>query len=195
VLWVDGVGSYLILGGDRVTIGRPSTSARPDIALLAELEGVHAEVLRVEQDYFLVPRGPATVGGKPVKRHLLADGDEFVLGARSRLTFRMPTSLSPTAILELGPGLRLEGDVRKVVLLDGHLIIGPGKGCHIETGRAEGRVILSAGAEGFRCRAQEPLVVDGTPAGTDEPVPFGAHVEAGPLTFTLTRGDGQGGRP
>jgi hypothetical protein len=44
LLWVDGVGSYLILGGDRVTIGRPSTSARPDIALLAELEGIHAEV-------------------------------------------------------------------------------------------------------------------------------------------------------
>ena len=142
-----------------------------------------------------MPRGPATVGGKPVKRHLLADGDEFVLGARSRLTFRMPTSLSPTAILELGTGLRLEGDVRKVVLLDGHLIIGHGKGCHIETGRAEGRVILSAGAEGFRCRAPEALVVDGSPAGTDEPVPFGAHVEAGSLTFTLTRGDGQGGRP
>jgi hypothetical protein len=195
VIWVDGVGSYLILTGDRITIGRPSTSAKPDIALLAELEGIHAEILRVAEDYFLVPRGPVHVAGKPVKRHLLADGDEFVLGARSRLTFRLPTSLSPTAILELGPGLRLDGDVRKVVLLDGHLIIGPGKGCHIETGRAEGRVIISAGADGFRCRAEDALLVDGSPVAADEPVPFGAHVEAGPLTFTLTRGDGQGGSP
>ena len=191
-LWVDGIGSYLVLTGDRVTVGRHGSSAKPDISLLAELESVHAEVLRVEQDYFLVPRGRATVGGRPVTRHLLADGDDVILGDRSRLTFRLPTSLSPTAIVELGQGLRLEGDVRKVILLDGHLIFGAGKGCHIATPRAEGRVILSAGADGFRCRAPVPLIIDGRTCGMDEPVPPGAHVEAGPLTFTLTEAEREG---
>ena len=136
------------------------------------------------------------MGGRPVSRgctrelavarHLLADGDDVILGDRSRLKFRIPTSLSPTAIVELGQGLRLDGDVRQVVLLDGHLIFGAGKGCHIATPRAEGRVILSAGPDGFRCRAPVPLIIDGRTCGTDEPVPPGAHVEAGPLTFTLT---------
>ena len=76
------------------------------------------------------------------------------LGDRCRITFRLPTSLSPTAILELGSGLRLDGDVRKVILLDGHLIFGPARGAHIVTERAEGRVILSAAGDRFRCRAR-----------------------------------------
>jgi hypothetical protein len=188
---VDGVGSFLVLDADRVTIGRHGSSARPDIALLSELDGVHAEILRIEQDYFLIARGKASVRGKPVTRHLLADGDEFHLGDRCRITFRLPTSLSPTAILELGSGLRLDGDVRKVVLLDGHLIFGPAKGAHIVTERAEGRVILSAAGDRFRCRAPAPALVDGKPSGDDEgnlEVPFGAHVEIGSLTFTLTKG-------
>lgn len=186
LLWVEGVGTFLLLGAERTTVGRAGSSARPDVALSADIDGIHAEFLRVDHDYFLIPHGPTSVGGRQVERHLLADGDEVRLGKRSNLTFRLPSKLSPTAVLELGPGLRLEGDVRKIILLDGPLIFGSGAGCHVELKEGNGRVILSATKGGFRCRAPEPVVVDGRPSDLETTVPPGAHVEAGPLTFTLT---------
>ena len=191
LLWVEGVGTFLLLGSERSTLGRSGSSARPDVALGADIEGVHAEILRVDHDYFLVPRGPTWVGARRVERHLLADGDEVYLGKRCRLTFRLPSKLSPTAVLELGSGLRLDGDVRKVILLDGPLIFGSGGGCHIGLREGNGRVILSAGEDGFRCQAPGPIVIDGKVPSAETPLPLGAQVEAGSLTFTLTAAEHQ----
>src|SRR5262245_56658451 len=89
VLWVDGVGSFLLLAGDRVSIGRAGSSARPDIALAADIGGLQAEVVRTDEDYFLVPQGPVEVNGKPVDRKLLADGDRIRFAPRCEATFRL----------------------------------------------------------------------------------------------------------
>ncbi len=187
-LWVEGVGSYLLLRSDRATIGRAGSSAAPDIALPADLEGAHAQIVRVDHDYFLVPRGPAAVNGTATSRHLLADGDVILLGARSSMTFRLPTALSGTALLELGSGLRMPGDVRHVVLLDEHLIFGPSGQTHIRIPGLRDRIVLSAERVGFRCRAFTPISIDGTLRSRNEVLPVGAYVEAGPLAFTLTEG-------
>lgn len=195
LLWVDGVGSFLLLAPDCVTIGRAGSSARPDIALSADIEGVHAQVLRVDHEYFLAPRGPVTVNGASVSRRLLADGDQIVLGGRSALTFRLPTALSSTAMLDLPAGLQLARDVSRVILLDQHLVFGPRGRAHIAAAGLAERVVLSLGANGFRCRAHAPLVVGGAPRGRDAEIPLGVPVEAGPLTFTLTSAPREGGRP
>ena len=187
-LWVEGVGTYLLLRSERITIGRAGSSATPDIALPADLEGAHAQILRVDHDYFLVPRGPAAVNGTATTRHLLADGDEILLGARGRMTFKLPTALSGTALLELGPGLRMPGDVRHVLLLDEHLIFGPPGQTHIRIPGLRDRIVLSAEREGFRCRAFTPVSIDGTLRSRNELLPAGSNVEAGPVAFTLTEG-------
>ncbi|MCZ6792464.1 MAG: FHA domain-containing protein [Planctomycetota bacterium] len=186
VMWVDGVGSFLLLRSDCLTIGRIGSSTHPDVGLAADLEGVHAQIVRADDDYFVVARGPVSVGGERVTRHLLTDGDRMTLGSRTRLTFRLPSSLSGTALLELGSGLRLPGDVRKVVLLDRHLIFGPGSGAHLTLSKLDERVILTCEKETFRLRAKTPVFVDGRPLGEGEPVPLGAHIEVGGLTFTMT---------
>jgi len=193
-LWVDGIGSFLLVCGQRTTLGRCGSSSDPDVALSGDLDGIHAEILRVDHDYFLVPRAAAFVAGRPVERHLLADADEIRLGARTRLKFRLPTSLSSTAALELGRGQRLAGDVRKVLLVDGHVLLGGNTACHIETPGVSGRVILTIDGDGVRCRAQEPLLVDGREEGKEVAVPLEAHIAAGSLTFTLTSVD-RGGQP
>jgi len=45
LLWVDGAGAFLILRSNRIAVGRAGSSARPHIALVGDLEGVHAELL------------------------------------------------------------------------------------------------------------------------------------------------------
>ena len=88
LLWVDGVGSYLVLKSGRVSIGRAGSSSRPDVALAADIAGVQAEILRVDDDYFLAAHAAVEVNGRRVDRKLLADGDRIVLGSRCEITFR-----------------------------------------------------------------------------------------------------------
>src|SRR5690606_25223540 len=148
LFFVDGAGTFLVLTGEAIGIGRAGSSARPDVALAADLQGVHAQIVRADSEYFLVARGPVSVGGSPIEKHLLRDGDSCALGPRARFRFSLPSSLSTTAILELDGGARLDGDVRRVILLDRHLILGADAGAHIKIPRLADRVILSATPEG-----------------------------------------------
>jgi len=190
LLWVDGVGTYLLLFGDRVTFGRAGSSARPDIALAADISGLHAEILRTEDDYFVVAaQGGVEVGGQRVTRRLLSNGDTIALAPAARLTFELPTPLSPSAVLTL-KNQRIEGDVRKVILFKDHMLLGAEDTCHVQAAPAtagQKQVILSAAASGILCRAQTPIQIDGAAAGLEAVVPLGAHVQIGNLTFTITR--------
>lgn len=191
LLWVDGMGTYLILTSDQIAIGRSGSSSGPEIALPANLAGYHAEILRSDDDYFAVSaQGTVEVDGRSISKKLLVSGDELILSPQCRLTFELPNPMSSTALLSLQKSLRIEGDVRQIILLKDLLILGPNPSCHVET-RGKGEpVILSYAPEGFTCRAQEDILVKDSPAGREATIPFGAHVQVGDLTFAITSCDG-----
>ncbi|MGQ9592802.1 MAG: hypothetical protein ACUVYA_21190, partial [Planctomycetota bacterium] len=193
LLWVDGVGTYLVLSSDRVAIGREGSSFHPDIALLADAGGRRAEIVRADEDYFVVSmENPVLVGGKPTRRKLLASEDAIDFGPRSRIVFRLPTPLSATAVLSLQRGQRIHGDVRNVILLKDHLVLGPRGKSHVEIGPKSERIVLSREPRGLVCRAQEEILLGTAAAGREALVPPGVRVQVGEVTFTVT--DSMGGR-
>lgn len=193
LLWVDGVGTYLILTSDRVSVGRAGASSHPDIALAADIAGYHADIVRVEDDYFLLaPREPAKVDGAAVERKLLASGNVIELGPRCQMTFQLPTAMSATAVLSLHRGQRIEGDARKIILLKEHLVIGSKGKCHVETASQGENVVLSLEPRGLVCRARDEIQVGGKPAGREVILPLGLQIQAGDVSFTVT--ESQGGR-
>ena len=186
--WIDGVGTYLILNTRRISLGRTGSSAHPDTALAADLAGYHAEILRVDDYYFIVAaQGAVEVGGRKTSRKLLADGDSIRLGPTCGLRFHLPTALSPTAVLTLERAQRIEGDVRKIVLFNEHLLLGKEGKCHVAAPVAGDTVVLSAWSNGLVCRASEEILVDAKSAGREALIPLGAHVAIGELTFTIKR--------
>ena len=182
---MDGVGSFLLLLSDRVTLGRSGSSARPDVALAADISGVQAEIVRAGDDYFLAARGAVEVNGRAVEKKLLASGDRIALSPRCQVVFRQPTPLSASAVLSLAGGQRIAGDAREVILLHHLLIIGSGEGSHV---RAEGapRILLSASGKGLSVRSEEEILVDGTPRGRETLIRPGERVKVGEVTFTVT---------
>ena len=190
VLWVDNVGSFLTISGECITLGRAGSSKDPDIAIGADLDGVHAEIVRRDHDWFVVARGECFVGGRPVIRHLLADGDEIRLGQKVRMRFRQPTSLSSSAVLDLSAQYRLAGDIRRVLLVDGHFLVGGTTGCHVETPEFDGRLIIQVAGKEWRCRSTESLIAKDRDLGQETPVQPGVHMETGSLSFTFTELDG-----
>lgn len=187
LLWVDGVGTYLILPSERVTIGRQGSSARPDIALTADIAGAHAEIIRTGGDYFVVAgQGEVTIDRRNTQRRLLESGNVIGLGRRSRLEFRLPTSLSTSAVLHLRGGLRLEGNVHHVILLDEHFLMGADDASHVKARGASAPLVIRRREGQLVCRAKEEIRVDGRGVGTEAALPLDAPIQVQDLSFTLT---------
>jgi tetratricopeptide (TPR) repeat protein len=187
LLWIDGLGTFLILQAPRVSIGRVGSTSRPDLALTADLAGYHAEISRSGEDYFVTAiQGDVRVGGRKVQKKLLTDDDALELGKRCRIRFGQPTSMSATALLDLRKGMRIEGDVKTIVLLDDNLIVGPGANCHIRAPMLNSRFLIQKGKDGLLCRAEQGIVVDGKDSGLDVEIQPGTRLQVEDLTFTVT---------
>ena len=131
ILRIDGVGSFLLLTGSRVSIGRAGPGATADVQLISDLSERQAEVIRAGDDYFVAASGGVELAGRPVEHALLQDGDRIRLGHRVRLKFARPSRKSAAAVLELGEGVRMVSDARRAILLGGPLLIGARRECHI----------------------------------------------------------------
>lgn len=147
MLRIDGVGSYLLLNSQRVSIGRAGAGATADLQLISDLADRQAEIIRSGDDYFVAASGGVELAGRSVEHALLQDGDKVRLGHRVRLRFLRPSRKSAAAVLELGEGVRMASDCRKVILLGGPLVIGPRRDSHIVTpGGGEYVLIMRDGA-------------------------------------------------
>jgi hypothetical protein len=134
ILQVDGAGSYLVMRGSSITLGPISSSRRPDVGLIAEATAAVVTIERIEDDYFL------KMPGQPGK--LLSDGDRIALSPRCRLQFNLPNPASTSATLEVVGGRFPRADIKRVILLDRDLIVGPGNGAHIRADHAASQAVL-----------------------------------------------------
>lgn len=145
LLRIDGIGSFLLLRGERIGIGRAGSHAA-DLELLSDLSERHAEIIRAGEDYFMVSSAGVELAGRSVAHALLQDGDRVRLGRRVRLTFRRPSLKSTTAALDLGDGVRTVTDARRVILWGGPILLGSSRECHIRLpSRIGGLVLIERG--------------------------------------------------
>lgn len=142
LLLVDGGGSYLILRGGRASVGRVASDDPADIPLFSDIAQRHANIERVDDDYFLFSAKDVEVGGRKVLHHLLRDGDRIVLGRKAKMTFRVPSRRSATAVLDLSDTTKVPNDVRRVVLFDGNATLGEGPHAHIRCRHAGPQLVL-----------------------------------------------------
>ncbi|MBX3394996.1 MAG: hypothetical protein KF841_06475 [Phycisphaerae bacterium] len=179
LLRIDGVGSYLLVRGDRVSIGRGGTGATADVQLISDLPERHAEIVRAGEDYFVVSQGGVELGGAHVDHALLQPGDRVRLGKRVRLKFQRPSLKSSAATLELGEGVRMENDSRKVILWSGPVLIGGTRECHVSVnGGGADLVFMERGGRMY-------LKTVGSSSDA-MPVELGAPMQFGNLRFTAT---------
>jgi hypothetical protein len=191
IIRVDGAGTVLVFRDPIVTIGPISSSRTPDLGLVAEPGLPLATVERVEDDYFL--RAPVAIaagamgGGSGSK--LLAPGDRIALSPRCRLTFAMPSPASTSAVLELSGARHPRADVRRVVLLDRDLILGPGGAAHVRVDHAAEPIVLHVRGGRLCCEGKPgtAVTIDGRPMDRHAGIPIGAHVQAGGVSFVVTR--------
>jgi hypothetical protein len=189
VLLVDGGGSSLLLDGERVRIGRASSSSEVDVALPADVEPHHADIVRRGEDFFLHAYGPVVVNRQSVQQVRLNDGDRVTLG-NAKLTFHRPSAKSASAVLRLSHRCRLPMDVSSVVLFIDTCVVGQGAACHVTVREPVGRVVVFEQDGYLHTR---PLSGRGHLGAEPAPLKAGQPVEFGDLRVTATPLQGRSG--
>jgi hypothetical protein len=195
-LWIDGVGCWLAWWHSRLTIGGPSTRHAADLSLLANLASLHCAIERCGEEYVVHPQGPTSIKEKIISSPSpLIDGDELRLGDDVRLRFRLPSSLSTSAVLEFVSDHRPSQRTDGIVLMDQTCLIGPGSDQHIRCRRAEDSVVVFRRDDALWVRSRKPLQVNGKQSGGPVRLSSGDVVRDEALSFRLElEGDGPGTR-
>tara|TARA_B100000686_G_scaffold61530_1_gene66116 strand:- start:40 stop:903 length:864 start_codon:yes stop_codon:yes gene_type:complete len=142
LLWIDGVGGFLLLTRQAITIGGPQ-APDTDIQLLASLSRQHATIHRDDGGYLLEAHGPTRVNQRRVVEWTeLPDGADITLGRTVQLSFHRPTVLSGSGRLRFQSDHRPTHSLDGVVLVADTCLLGPGRDCHIQCPEWEDSVIL-----------------------------------------------------
>lgn len=171
LLQMDGIGSFLVFCGPRVTVGPISGSSPADLGLVVNPEAPIKAIERIEGDYFVSePRGASS-------KRLLADGDRIEITPRCRMVFTLPNPASGTAMLKPGSARLPRSDIQGILLMDREILIGPARNCHIQSGQTSRTVTLFQ--RGGRLFAKSET-------GGQEAIEIGKTVMIGPLRLVVT---------
>jgi tetratricopeptide (TPR) repeat protein len=185
LLWVDGVGGYLVCLSGRVTFGQATADGPIDVPLFADVSRLHAEVTRDGEGYLLESTRGVQVNGAATDKAVLRCGDRVTLGATCQFLFRQPVPVSPSARLELVSGHRLPLAVDGVLLMADNLILGPGPQAHVTLPWVPGNVILYRSKDGLGVRFDGRFAVDNRACQGRATLPLPAAVSADTFSFAL----------
>jgi tetratricopeptide (TPR) repeat protein len=161
LLWIDGVGGFLVCLGNKVTFGQATPDARVDVPIFADVSRHHATLTRDSEGYLLQSVRALQVNGKTAEKALLHAGDRVTLGSSCQFQFRQPVPLSATAVLELVSGHRLRLAVNAVVLMADTIVLGPGPQAHVIMPSLRQPVILYRHKDGLGIRCPGDALIGG----------------------------------
>jgi hypothetical protein len=161
LLWIDGVGGYLVCLGNRVTLGQATPEAAVDIPVFADISRHHATLSRDAEGYLLEAVRPVQVNGKKVDKTLLQSGDRLTMGGSCQFVFRQPVPVSASARLDLVSGHRLRLAVDAVLLMADTLVLGPGSQVHVAVPDLKHPLFLFRQKEGLGVRYAGNLTIAG----------------------------------
>jgi hypothetical protein len=161
LLWIDGIGGYLVCLGNRITLGQATPESTVDIPLFADVSRLHAMLTRDSEGYLLQALRPARINGQTVERVLLRSGDRMTLGGCCQLQFRQPVPVSTSARLDLVSGHRLRLAVDGVLLMADTLLLGAGNQVHVSVPDLKQPVVLFRQKNGLGIRCPTPIKING----------------------------------
>lgn len=185
LLWVDGVGGYLLCLQPQVTLGQASPETKVDVAIFADVSRHHATLSRDSEGYVLEAVRSVQVNGQKVERALLQSGDRVTLGTSCQFRFWLPLAISATARLELVSGHRLRLAVDGVILMADTLVMGPGSQVHLSLPDLKRPLVLYRQKDALAVSYPGTLIVNGQPCKDRAQLEAGATVTGEGFSLAL----------
>jgi hypothetical protein len=161
MLWMDGVGGYLVCLGNRLSLGQATSDTSADVGFYADISRGHASILRDGSTYLIEAARPVQVNSQAIEKAVLQPGDRITLGASCQLQFSQPVPVSATARLDLTSGHRLALAVDAVLLMADTLVLGPGSQVHVSLPELGQKAVLYRTKDGLGLRYPGSFNVDG----------------------------------
>lgn len=187
MLWIDGVGGYLLCLSHRVTIGKSLADAPVDIALIADVSRQHATIQRDPEGYFLEALRKVQVNGVPTEKALLRSGDRITLGQTCQLQFWQTVPVSTSARIDMVSGHRFAEPVQSVLLMAETLVIGPETQSHIPVPDMTQPLILFRTKNGLSARWSGNLEIGGKTYAERGPLEPGVPLITEQISLVLER--------
>ena len=186
VLWVDGVGGYLVCLSDEITLGQATPETTVDIPILADLSGKHATLRRQGEHYLIEPAGKVFLDGSRVEEPtLLTDNDLLTLGDDVELRFRTSHPLSATACLDFTNHYRTEPRSDAILLISQSLILGPDNHNHVVCRQWPENIVLFHEKNRLYCRSTQAVELDGRPLKSTTPILCGQQISLDGCAISL----------
>jgi tetratricopeptide (TPR) repeat protein len=185
LLWIDGIGGYLVCLGAHISFGQVAGDGTVDVPLLADVSRLHATLTRDAEGYVIESTRALQVNGQSVPKALLRPGDRVTLGAACQFLFQVPVPLSTTARLELVSGHRLPLSVDGILLMAETLILGPGPQSHVPMPDLGKTVVLYRHRDGLGVRFAGEFRVNGEVQRERGALPSNATVSGPDFSFAV----------
>ena len=187
VLWIDGVGGYLVCLSHRLTLGQANVEAPVDISLLADVSRHHATIQRDPEGYFLEAVRKVQINGNAVDKALLRSADRITLGGSCQLQFWQPVPVSTSARLDMMSGHRFAEPVQAALLMADTLVIGPATQSHVQVPDMTQPLVLFRTKSGLAARWAGNLTINGRTHQERGPLEAGASLCTEQISLTLER--------
>lgn len=162
LMWVDGVGGFLVCLDDTVSLGQATYDSNATIGILGDLSRNHAVIRRERDAYTVIPHADTWLDGQKIERPFsLNNGDELRLGRQVSFRFRQPHPLSTSARMESISHHRTQPAADGIVLMASSCILGPSLQNHVFCRFWSEDVMLVRKGETLCCFSKQSFEVDG----------------------------------
>jgi len=185
ILWIDGVGGFLVCQGNVVTLGQANPGCTVDIPILGDLSRQHATIVRDGEGYLIRSDRDLAINGRAARQATLRDGDVLRLGRSVDLKFTMPCPVSSTARLELVSRHRLHLSLAGILLMADTCVLGGSAQTHVQVPESTGQIVLYRQGDRMNCRGDGVLEIDGQPHEGRASLRGTSRVIAGDFSFSL----------
>ena len=186
IMWVDGVGGYLLLDANEFTIGQAVASATVDIPIVGDLSRMACAMHRSESDYVLHPLQDVHIDAQHVQRpQVVSNGSTIQLGSSVKLRFVQPSPLSASARLELVSRHRFKPHVDAVLLLADSAILGPSQQGHVYCPAWPNQMVMFRDGADWYFRVFEAVEVNGK-TSTEELILVQSNMRIAGESFSLS---------
>jgi hypothetical protein len=186
LLWVDGVGGYLVCT-DRVnTLGQSVPQANISIPIQGDLRRRHARLETIGGQHLIQPLGPVTVGGKPVTSPAeIKHKQTIALEGGVKLRYTQSHPLSKTARLDIVSRHRTCPWSDAILLASQSIILGPNPANHVCCPTWQFDLILFEREGKWFCRTKEAFEIDEPPVEKEGEIRFNSRIVGEDYSLTL----------
>lgn len=186
LVWVDGVGGYLVCPGPTVTAGSYVDQPGIELPLQADLRRRHLRLELHRERFLATPLGPTQLNGQRLSQPTsLADGAELTLTGQVRWRFTQPHPLSHSGRLDyLSPHRSIPWS-DAILLMAETLVFGPARCSHVICPGWSHDLILFRRQGKLYARSETPLYVDGRVAGKVAELRLDSSIEGAGGEFSV----------